>query len=338
MAEGVVLGETMARRVAEAVRWVEAMRSREGGASRPWRPSGPAAAAIVRCTSATADANGNYPAVVTYHDGSTWQDESGTVALKMADGSDAVSGRRYLAKPSAGQSGDFVYVSDGPGIGPASYTDNGYVTADPPGTVQQFGGFKEFGDSVAIGSDPAADGDLRTFEVEAPCESAFLGHVIIDNFGAASVDASVGLQWATGGPLDLGGGIVFGHYAGAVGYPGSGWIAAGVVEIAPAIYRNIVRIGAHAIGATHYPIWCELIGYGTGAGGNAQFRITTEAPAGQPCFSVQYGGTAYDGVYIVEAGVTYKGGIRTGGTLSVGLSDQSAGLSAYNAARGFLGV
>lgn len=109
MTREVVLDEAMARRVAEAVRWVESMRSRLSA-----EPSTPSARTLpwVRCTSATPDGNGNYPGVVTYHDGSAWQDEPGAVALKIADGTAATSGRRYLASPSTEQSDGPVYITE----------------------------------------------------------------------------------------------------------------------------------------------------------------------------------------------------------------------------------
>lgn len=71
---------------------------------------------IVKVTSATVDADGNYPALTTRWDTAdeVWADGETVVKLKAANGETLVSGNRYLAVPAGPNADDeTVYVMDG---------------------------------------------------------------------------------------------------------------------------------------------------------------------------------------------------------------------------------
>jgi hypothetical protein len=80
---------------------------------------------VVKVTSETQDADGNYPAVTTVWNTTdeVWDDSETVVKLKAANDETLVSGNRYLAVPAGLNADDErVYVMDGgaggtPGLG-----------------------------------------------------------------------------------------------------------------------------------------------------------------------------------------------------------------------------
>lgn len=108
---GVMFTEEAAARIVEAARIVLANRSILGGP--PNAPgASPAEAFTARCTSATADGSGNYPAVITRYDAPTAAYvDYGACKLHMPNGEVAASGTNYPVTPAGTTSGgDALYL------------------------------------------------------------------------------------------------------------------------------------------------------------------------------------------------------------------------------------
>lgn len=106
MTQGFALTESDFLRVARAVEWVESYSRLHGDGSRPVgvEPD------IARVTSGTADGAGTYPGVITYWDGSAWQDYAVTVRVKPINGEALSSGTRYPVRPIGESSGTPLYA------------------------------------------------------------------------------------------------------------------------------------------------------------------------------------------------------------------------------------
>lgn len=93
-----MLTEEAYRRTARAVRWVE---SNQGATARATTPRPGAETIWARVTSATADASGHYPGVITLYSASdeAWNDYS-TVRVKPANGETLEADTRYPVRPA----------------------------------------------------------------------------------------------------------------------------------------------------------------------------------------------------------------------------------------------
>lgn len=102
--QGRVFDARSAQRIADATRWVEQHRGRISGVTSGSEQT--TAPIWVRVTSSTPDGDGLYPGVVCLYSasGEDWQEYS-TVKVRGANGEGLVSGVRYPARPS-GRTGD----------------------------------------------------------------------------------------------------------------------------------------------------------------------------------------------------------------------------------------
>lgn len=110
MAAGVVPTELLYAELVEMLRWYKGVRGRLGLLA-----GGPVATepVMVKTTSGTADANGNYPGVVTLWsaDDAAWQEYATAVKLKPPNGETLANNTRYPARPAGRTSGgDELYL------------------------------------------------------------------------------------------------------------------------------------------------------------------------------------------------------------------------------------
>lgn len=111
MARGVTFTEEAADAIAEAALYTLANRSVDPGVAGRSAAS-PAEAFTARCTSATADAGGNFPGVITRYDAPTaaWVDY-GACKLRAPNGGGLASGSNYPVQPAgATAGGDALYL------------------------------------------------------------------------------------------------------------------------------------------------------------------------------------------------------------------------------------
>lgn len=146
-------------------------------------------------------------------------------------------------------------------------------------------------------------------------------------------------RWATGSVLDAASGLKAGPVVGLVeadcgldvrdfvsvrhGSAGGGLGAPGWAMYSDASNRWVVGGGGSGLQLTSAGVFTV---HGTGA--------VVELPGASAYFSCR----GLGGATVVEAGLTFTGGLRTSGTMAVALSNQAAALKAYNAARSLMGV
>ena len=108
--QGKIFTEAASRRISAAVKWVEQHRGERPAASPPAAPG--VDPVFVRTTSGTADGSGNYPGVVCLYSATAaaWQEYS-AVKLRPANGEALKNNKRYPARPSGRTAGgDELYT------------------------------------------------------------------------------------------------------------------------------------------------------------------------------------------------------------------------------------